>query len=1065
MKTHPQFHQKSIIGDKSPCTWRKEAMRRVLPFLLVAVLMLSFFSLAVSFRSSKAIWSGIVYISSFDPPVYPPDAPITKNGSVYTLTDDIQGEIVIDQPHIVLDGAGHRLIGGGSNHWGVRTFPRAWGNITVMNLDVSGFDLGISLPTEGYPYWMPSTVIGCNITDNGIGLVLGPFNNTVIGNNITANVGSGIKLARSPYFSYPAFNLTFYLRNNTIAGNQRNLDFAGLNYNDFRNFDVDDSNTIDGKHVYCLFDEQNKTIPSDAGYVLAINCTEISGHDMDLSHNSEGLFIIDSANFTITHSNMTNCSTGVRAYSSSRILLQENSVLENSMDGIDVQNSSNIVISESNVNKNSVHGIYLYNSTSNTLSDNSLTSNANGGLWFNFSSNNRVFGNNISGSKLGFGFIGNAAEDFMDDVDSTNLIDGKPIYYLANISDSTVPSDAGYVALVNCSNIIVQNLNLANNINGLVTANCVNVTAQNLNLQGNLYSVMSTSTTNSTITHISVTDADYGVLMYDSSNFNQITENNITSSVFSISLQDSMNNSIARNTVIGSWDVHLKNSSGNAIESNALVSGNGMLLEDSNHNMITDNEVTTSWSSEGILVYGGVGNLFARNNISNFVEGIAMVSSRDSFVGHNYVHSCGRCLTVIGGVNVTLFENDLNYCNTGIALGSLDACSVLGNNISDTGEYGITFGGGQDSMISGNIIKGNFTGGIVLSGDCTNDTISGNNVYGKPFTLNGIIIVGTNNTVTQNLVSNTPIGVQFVSATNNTLSENTIEHCNREAVYLVGSTSTYIIRNSITDNLGYTLRFLNSDHNIIFGNNFVNNWNNSQILFESPSSQDWNASYPVGGNYWDSYSGTDIFQGTYQNQTGSDGMIDMPFVLDSNNTDQYPLTKPYSPHDIGLRLSFSKTVVAKGYNITLSINATIHNYDLQTQTSNFSYAMPGASFNEEVTISQRNSTTFNFQLNTTNFSYGYYYVQTSVSPVQNETDLSDNNLTRYIRIVVPGDVSSANQGVPDGTVNMRDIQYMILLFNTKPNSINWNPNADVNNDGTVNMRDIQIAILNFNKHE
>lgn len=1040
-------------------------MRRVLPFALMLVVVLSFFSLTANFRPSKAIWSGRVYISSFDPPVNPPDAPITKNGNVYTLTDDIQGAIIIDQPYIVLDGAGHRLIGDGSYSLGVQTFPRAWGNITVMNLDVSGFDRGISLPTEGYPYWMPSIVIGCNITNNGIGLVLGPFNNTVIGNNITANVGSGIELVRSPWYSYPYYNLTFYLRNNTIAGNQRNLDFVGLDYNDFRNFDVDDSNTIDGKHVYCLFDEQNKTIPSDAGYVVTLNCTGISGHDLDLSHNSEGLFIVDSANFTITHSNMTNCGAGIRVYSSSRIVLSENNILENSVDGIDVQNSSNIVVSESYVNQNSVHGIYIYNSTSNTLSNNTLAANANGGLWFNYSSNNQIFSNNISGSKLSFGFIGNAAEDFMNDVDNANLVNGKPIYYLVNISDNIVPSDAGYVALINCSNIIVQNLNLTNNINGLVTANCFNVTAQNLNLQGNLYSVMSTSTTNSTITHVSVTGADYGVVMYDSSNFNQITENNITSNVFSISLQDSMNNSVVRNRVAGGWSVYLKNSSDNLVDSNALVNNfRGMRLDYSDHNMVIGNEITTSWANTGIEANGGAGNSFVSNNVSNYCEGITIVSSRDSLVENNRLHNCQYCVIIANGNNATLVENDLSNCDRGIQLDNLNASSVIANNVSDTTEYGITFRG-QDSVILGNIINGNFTGGIVLSGDCINDTVSGNKVYGNLFTLNGIIVGGANNVITENLVSKTPIGMQFVSATSNTLSENTIEHCNREAVYLVGSTSTYIIRNNITDNLGYTMRFLNSNHNIIFGNNFINNWNNSQILFESPSSQEWNASYPIGGNYWDSYSGTDVFQGTYQNQTGSDGMVDKPFILDSNNTDQYPLSKPYSPHDIGLRLIFSKTAVAKGYNITLSINATILNYDLQTQTSNFSYTMPGASFNEEVTISQRNSTTFNFQLNTTNFSYGYYYVQASVSPVQNETDLSDNNLTRYIRIVVPGDVSGANQGVPDGTVNMRDIQYMILLFNTKPNSINWNPNADVNNDQVVNMRDIQIAIINFNQHE
>jgi hypothetical protein len=48
---------------------------------------------------------------------------------------------------------------------------------------------------------------------------------------------------------------------------------------------------------------------------------------------------------------------------------------------------------------------------------------------------------------------------------------------------------------------------------------------------------------------------------------------------------------------------------------------------------------------------------------------------------------------------------------------------------------------------------------------------------------------------------------------------------------------------------------------------------------------------------------------------------------------------------------------------------------------------------------------------------------------------------------------------------MKDIAYLVMLFNTKPTSPNWNPNADVDNNGVVNMRDIAIAILNFNLHE
>lgn len=64
----------------------------------------------------------------------------------------------------------------------------------------------------------------------------------------------------------------------------------------------------------------------------------------------------------------------------------------------------------------------------------------------------------------------------------------------------------------------------------------------------------------------------------------------------------------------------------------------------------------------------------------------------------------------------------------------------------------------------------------------------------------------------------------------------------------------------------------------------------------------------------------------------------------------------------------------------------------------------------------------------------------------------------YSGSVIPGDVNM------DGTVNMRDVQRMILIFNSDPSSPNWDPNADVNNDGTVNMRDIFIALAHFNQH-
>ena len=174
-----------------------------------------------------------------------------------------------------------------------------------------------------------------------------------------------------------------------------------------------------------------------------------------------------------------------------------------------------------------------------------------------------------------------------------------------------------------------------------------------------------------------------------------------------------------------------------------------------------------------------------------------------------------------------------------------------------------------------------------------------------------------------------------------------------------------------------------------------------------------------------------------------------------------------SAPDIGItNLDISKTVVGLGY--SLNINVTIANQGDYTETSNATaYANTTIIISQNVTLTAGNSTTVTFTWNTTGFAYGNYTLSAYALPVPGETDTTDNNYTSSIpvHVGVPGDISGPTQGVYDGTTNMRDVQYLILLFNTNPSSPNWKPNADINNDGTVNMRDIQIAILNFNKHE
>lgn len=67
-------------------------------------------------------------------------------------------------------------------------------------------------------------------------------------------------------------------------------------------------------------------------------------------------------------------------------------------------------------------------------------------------------------SVWGYGYLTN----YIQHIDTSNTINGKPIYYWVDKQNEQIPSDAGYVGIVNCDNITVKNLNLSKNGEGLL---------------------------------------------------------------------------------------------------------------------------------------------------------------------------------------------------------------------------------------------------------------------------------------------------------------------------------------------------------------------------------------------------------------------------------------------------------------------------------------------------------------------------------------------------------------------------------------------------------------------
>jgi hypothetical protein len=178
-------------------------------------------------------------------------------------------------------------------------------------------------------------------------------------------------------------------------------------------------------------------------------------------------------------------------------------------------------------------------------------------------------------------------------------------------------------------------------------------------------------------------------------------------------------------------------------------------------------------------------------------------------------------------------------------------------------------------------------------------------------------------------------------------------------------------------------------------------------------------------------------------------------------------TKTYSLiHQISLENLNSKTIVGEGCNSSLTV--TVENRGNYTETFNVTaYANSLIIGSQLVTISCTDSSTLAFRWNATSLPKGNYTLSACAEAVAGEIDTLDNNCTSDlpVHVGVPGDISSSTAGVYDKKCDMKDVAYLVILFNTRPNSPNWNPNADVDNNGVVSMKDIAIAILNYNKHE
>jgi parallel beta-helix repeat protein len=187
--------------------------------------------------------------------------------------------------------------------------------------------------------------------------------------------------------------------------------------------------------------------------------------------------------------------------------------------------------------------------------------------------------NVISGTGVGFEVSGSpqpSSSSFINDIDDSNIINDKKIYYLVDKSDlsinpSTYPN-IGYLALINCTRITVENTQLYNQ--GLLLAWTTESQIKNNDISNNYGNgVTLTLASNIKITNNKINSNSGTGITFTGSNQNIVSGNYITRNQNGISLfSSSGNNTITQNNIADQdTGVYFHVSSSNLIYSNNFV--------------------------------------------------------------------------------------------------------------------------------------------------------------------------------------------------------------------------------------------------------------------------------------------------------------------------------------------------------------------------------------------------------------------------------------------------------------------------------------------------------------
>lgn len=580
--------------------------------------------------------------------------------------------------------------------------------VTAPGCKISNLSIEAGGSSPAIVLQSPDNIVsGCKILGGSPGISIIGRNNTLQASDVQSGVGMEIMGAMCK-----ALNSTFQ------GGN------VGIKLKNTTGNDIRECHLLSATGIEVTFSSGNRLENNSfSGIGFAVSLTGstgnwISGNNISGPYMS-GIDVLTSGGNNLSGNRVEGGKLGISLRGSENNSLIDNVCSKNERAGLYTDDSFRNEIRSNELSHNG-NGILLANSGNNVLAYNRAFLNTYGislrGSLHNVLRNNSMQSNayNLrvdSGEESSAELAGSTREFFLQNIDSSNLVDGKPVCYLVGSRDTEVPQGCGFVGMIGCRNVSAVNQTISNSSAGILMVGSTLCRVDASNISKSESGVYLLNSTRWTVKNSLAKNCENGFMAlaspdgrFDNDHAESCSERGFRADGV---LNLTWNASSAKSCNVGI--ALLKSRLCNLL--NCVASQNseaGIMLVDSHKCFLGQNEV--SMNDRGMTLSG--------SNACILTENRAKANKQDGFF-----------LEQLSSAEIS--KNSARQNGQGVFVHSSKRITVEGNNLSENDKYGLRMSASSECNVTENrFIKNEVSGANLV--DCT-----GNFLYHNEFVENG----------------------------------------------------------------------------------------------------------------------------------------------------------------------------------------------------------------------------------------------------------------------------------------------------------------------------------------